>query len=121
MTLLAYKRLIAVLLPLSFLWITVACVSICEQESVETPAQIVVACSVELDGIRDCSGCPFSFFPKATAQERAKFVLDLESTSVLVPEPPSFHYSNQSNVTYWLSGQPGALSPPFKHLSALRI
>src|SRR6185369_7318787 len=69
------KRLIAALLPFSFLWVFMACVSICERETLASaPKDLPTS-----DGItkirheRERDGCPLSYFPKAAVPQREKF------------------------------------------------
>jgi len=120
MSRLAQNSFIAVLLPLSFLWTVVACVSICERESSATHRQTDYSIGLtEIRDLPDCDGCPFVSFPKATAPERARYVQSLEPVASLVVPP--IQYFNDDTSKGWLSGQLWSESPPLDLLPALRV
>jgi hypothetical protein len=78
------KRLLAALLPLGFLWLFVACVSICTEESREHLTQSAAISSALVTASSGCEGCPLSSFPKAMVPQRSTFHLDLQ-TPLVVP------------------------------------
>lgn len=120
MSRLAQNSFIAALLPLSFLWTLVACVSICERESSATHRQTNYSIGLaEIRDLPDCGGCPFVSFPKATPPERARYVQNLEPLANLVVPP--FQYFNNDRTKGWLPGQLSTESPPIDLLPALRI
>ena len=117
MTRLTQKRLIAALLPFSFLWVFMACVSICERETLATHSPTDLSSSA-ITGLHDCDGCPLSYFPRATAPERVKSLLALNALSslaLIIPSAYSYVSSNQFEKPV-LDGR-----PPLKLLSTLRI
>jgi hypothetical protein len=117
---LAYKRLIAALLPLSFMLTVAACVSNCERESSITHRH--TAYSSGLTGIRDlpdCGGCPLTSFPKATTPERETYIQGLEPVSSLFVGP--IHYSNHNTSKGWLAISLSSDSPPLDPLPTIRI
>ncbi|HEY1403132.1 MAG TPA: hypothetical protein VGB05_03325, partial [Pyrinomonadaceae bacterium] len=68
------KRLVAAALPITFLWLFMACVSTCAQESAEHHNQPDDSSSIEISDTSDWEGCLLTSFPKATAPERATFL-----------------------------------------------
>jgi len=115
------KRLVAALLPISFLWLFVACVSSCTRESAEKQNQLNVSSSIETKDASDCEGCLLATFPQATAPERAAFKLNLQSSFAVLTVKPSVN-SSTDEVTFELRHfQSSSTDPPLKRLSALRI
>ena len=114
------KRLIAALLPFSFLWVFMACVSICERETLAIHTATDLSSSAEANAIKDgheCDGCPLSYFPKATTPERVKSIHAVACSSSFAPAiPPTY-----SSFTDRFDGPYSAASPPLKLLSPLRI
>src|SRR6185436_19673309 len=87
------QRLIAALLPFSFLWVFMACVSICERETLVIHPPTGLSCSTEINALRDfrdCDGCPLSL-PKATAPERIKSIHASASLSSFSSVFPSIY------------------------------
>lgn len=118
------KVLIAGLLPLSFLWTFMACVSICERDTLQNHSSADLSCSIEANKVREapgCEECPLSYFPRSTAPERAKFILPLQSLSTFVLPGPAINSTCQENSSDWLDSPLSDSSPPLKLLSALRI
>lgn len=117
------QKLVAALLPCSFLWTFMACVSICEREGLDhSPADL--SYSIEVDKVVEapgCEECPLSYFPRATTPERVKFSLLFQPLSTFVGFGPSAISSHQGVSTDWLDGLLRNSSPPPKLLSALRI
>lgn len=118
------KRAVAVLMPLSLLWLFVACVLICGQESAETLDQPFILSSVEITEIEDvphCEGCPFASFPIATNAERETLKLNLATLSV-VPTSILSVASFANRITFAsLQRQSFFTEPPLELLPALRI
>lgn len=124
MALLPPKGLIAALLPLSFLWVFMACVSICERETLAMHPPTDLSCSTGISEIRhipDCGGCPLSYFPTATTPERAKSILALDTLSSFAPLIPSICSSHPDVFSDRLDRLVFNGSPPLKLLSTLRI
>jgi hypothetical protein len=117
------RRLVAALLPAFFLWAFVACISICERDTVNLvrsgPSSSTVGIR-EVSGVFDCAACPLSFFPKATALEKTQIAFNSESSS-LPFESQRPGYSDRILVDKSLTNPPGTESPPLDLLSALRI
>src|SRR6185503_7641526 len=123
MTRLLQKRLIAALLPFSFLWAFVACVSICERETLASHPPTELSSSNDVNEIRhapECDGCPLSYFPKAATPERVNPVFALISSAsfaaatALIPTSDTEIFVDRDRP--FLNG-----SPPLRLLSTLRI
>jgi hypothetical protein len=118
------KRLIAALLPFSFLWVFVACVSICERETLANHSPTSLSCFAETNVLRDvpdCDGCPLSDFPKATTPERLKSIIAVEPSASFTPSAPSILSSQQNRFCNGFENPVLRGSPPLKLLSTLRI
>jgi|ERR1700741_3370807 len=118
------KRLVAAILPLACLWAFMACVAFCERESLESHSPADPSQSVALSDVRRapvCEGCPLSYFPRATAPERAKFILALQATSITAVPDLSTIACDSGISGDSLDNPPYTSSPPLKLLSALRI
>ena len=117
-----HKRFLATLLPLSLLWVVVACVELCERESFHGATERVV--SVDMNSIEsasDCDGCPLSFFPKAISPEQTRLVINLDAAlpgSAIATQPNHLNPLILSDRHYRTLR---AVSPPLELLSALRI
>src|SRR6185437_5318946 len=72
MTRLLQRRLIAALLPFSFVWSFVACVSICERETLANHSAAHSTSTSEIRSASESDGCPLSYFPRAVTPERVK-------------------------------------------------
>lgn len=84
----------AALLPLTFLWLCAACAFICGRETAPAAGHQPGASSAErteVGGTPGCPDCPFAFFPKATAPERAAFDAGPQTASAEMPLPPAIH------------------------------
>ena len=124
MTTTPQKRFIAALLPFSFLWVFIACVSICERETLAVHSPAHLSCAAGLNAIKDaseCDGCPLSYFPKATTPERAKFIFGLETLSSFASIVPSIDSSQSSLFSQRIDRPIFEGSPPLTFLSTLRI
>jgi hypothetical protein len=115
------KRLIAAALPITFLWLFVACVSTCARESAEHHNQPAVSSSIETSHTPDGEGCLLTSFPKATVPERATFILDLQPPSAVAAITPSV-----DSLTGGVKCDPRRLhasfkAPPLERLPSLRI
>ena len=125
MTYFPHKKFLATCLPVSLLWVFVACISLCERETSHLATPRVISDSIDVETIKevpDCDGCPLNFFPKAISPEQAKLIANLEaalSTSTLAI--PNSLYSNPDILGDWPHGQLCTVSPPLELLSALRI
>ena len=116
------KIFLAVLLPFSFLWVLMACVSICERETLAIHPPKDLAGRIEIIAIKDgpeCDGCPLSYFPKATTPEPEKSIHAGECLSSFAPfivsiAPPN-SFSDRSDSPVFTA------SPPLKLPATLRI
>jgi hypothetical protein len=118
------KRLIAALLPFCFLWVFIACVSICERETLAIHPPTDLSCSSEINAIRDvreCGGCPLSYFPKAATPERVKSIHAVGSLSGFAPAMLSIYSSVPNSFSDHLDSPLSTAGPPLKLLSTLRI
>jgi hypothetical protein len=115
------KKLIATVLPLSFLWMFVACVSICVRESTEGLGHNSVTLPTEMRDASDCHGCPLTPVPKAIIPERTIHPSDLQ-TPVLV-SCAMFPVDSVTSGAALVSQQRrmASVSPPLERLPALRI
>src|ERR1041385_8987339 len=116
----ALRQLITALLPFSFLWAFVACVSICEREALANhPSSNLPSAKDEIKRAPECDVCPLSHFPRAATPERMKSCFALISlpcfASATIP-------TTQPNLFVdWLDRPSLNGSPPLKLLSSLRI
>jgi len=117
------QRVVAALLPFSFLFVFMACVSICERETLANHPPTDLRCSAEINSVSnvpDCDGCPLSYFPKATTPDRAKFKLGFDTLPSFAPVIPSIH-SYHSKLFCDRRNIPGVNGTPPLKLLALRI
>jgi hypothetical protein len=112
------SRTTAAILPLVFLWLFVACVSICSRESEEDHAHRAAVVSTEMQDAPDCAGCPVAF-PSATIPDRARF--DFESQTPVVASPQVFWFDFVVTCPVAQQRQQSDTDPPLKQLLALRI
>jgi hypothetical protein len=112
----------ATLLPLSFLWLCVACAFICGQETAAAPDHLAPSSvgRAEATGAPVCDGCPFASFPKATAPERAAFDAGPQATPADLASTPTA-YSPTATAFVRPRGQAPPTSPPLQLLITLRI
>lgn len=107
-------------LPLSLLWVVVACVVLCERESSHTAKQVISADVSTIEGVPDCDECPLNFFPQAISPEQTKPVISLvaalanSTLAVLTCSNPDCLDHRQYRVLC-------TVSPPLERLSSLRI
>jgi len=117
------KKLIAALLPFSFVWVFMACVSICERETLVIHPPTALSSATEINALsnaRDCDGCPLSL-PKATTPERTKSIHAAASLSSFTFVIPSTH-SAQPNIFRERLDRPlSDGSPSLQSLASLRI
>jgi len=124
MSFLTQKRVIPTLLPFSFLWAFMACVSICERESLIRHSVTDLVSKIAVNEVREvteCEGCPVAYFSKATARERAKFIITLEPLSIFIPAVSSVYSSQHDGAGTSLIRPLCNSSPRLKFLSTLRI
>jgi hypothetical protein len=89
-------------LPVSILWLSIACISICTKESIEHRASANQL--FELHKQSDCNGCPLGSVPKATIPLRSDFQIDLQvhvsaSPSIVLASSAAEEYRSVSNHT----------------------
>jgi hypothetical protein len=109
------------LLPISLIWVFVACASICARESTDEHPNVRLTSPIEIKETSDCRGCPLTAFPKATIPERAIHGSDLQTQvllqSLLVPV-----YSAADGFAQGLRlRQRSSADPPLTRLPVLRI
>jgi len=121
MTLPLLKRFIAVLLPLSFVWVFVACVEICERETLASHPPTDFTTSNRINEIRherECDGCPLSYFPKATTPEQVRSSSDsISSLALAIPSIDSYHpiiFSSHVDRPVFDASPPLKLPPPLR-------
>lgn len=122
MTRLLQQRLIAALLPFSFVWAFVACVSMCERETLANHSPAAFASSnniAEISGTTECDGCQLSYSPRATT--RIESVLYLDSAVSVAAPTLSIHSADPNGFSNRIAGPFLNGSPPRKLLSSLRI
>jgi hypothetical protein len=78
------KKLIALLLPITFLWLVVGCASICTRDLEEQSADNGSP-SIELKYISDCEACPVAFAEKAMVPQRHEFSSHEQTALVILP------------------------------------
>jgi len=113
------KRLIAALLPMSFIWLFVACVSICARESTEHANGRTSL--VEMEQSSDCKGCPVTAFPKARTPERTIDSIDLQPPVALPALVLSVNDLTDEAAVFSVQRQHSSADHPLKRLRALRI
>jgi hypothetical protein len=119
MTRLPFTKTTALLLPIVFLWLFIACVSICSRESEEDHAHRAALLSTEMKPAPDCAGCPVAAFPSATIPDRARFDFELQTTPVGLPQVLFVAPMVIDSVAQ--QRQQSNTDPPLKPLHALRI
>jgi hypothetical protein len=95
-----------------------ACVSICERETLAIHHPTDRSCSTEINtltDVHDCDGCPLSL-PKAASPERTKSFHALASSAGFIFVLPSVYLAQPDLLTPMSNG-----SPPLKALASLRI
>jgi len=118
------KIFIAALLPFSFLWVLMACVSICERETLAIHPPKDLSNATELVAIKDgheCDGCPLSYFPKATTPEREKSIHAGECSSSFAPFIVSIYSAPAKSFGDPPDSPFSTASPPLKLPATLRI
>jgi hypothetical protein len=115
------KGLVAAFLPISFLWLFVACVSTCTRESAEKQNRPIVSSSIETEDAPDCEGCLLTTFPQTTAPERVTFKLNLQASFAILTVTPSVNSSTDEITFQHRHFQSSSIEPPLKRLPTLRI
>jgi hypothetical protein len=116
----AIKRAIAALLPVSLLWVFVACVSICARESADTYNPLIASASIEVNDAPDGEGCPLASFPKATAPARGTLIFNVEPSNIIPVSIPSVN-SLENKIVGRVATQQSFTSPPLELLPTLRV
>lgn len=114
-----FKRLIAAFLPMSLVWVFVACASICARESTDEHSNDRLTAPIEIKDASDCRGCPLTAFPKATIPERAIHSSDLQ-TQVLLQSLVLYSAANDF-ADGLRQRQRFSADPPLTRLPVLRI
>jgi hypothetical protein len=76
------NRLLASLLPISFFWLFVACVTACDHESAwwrDQPASSPSIGKTQIKNVPECEGCSVESFPQAAPVERSSFKVSLQA------------------------------------------
>ena len=116
------RRLTAAVLPLSLLWLCVACAFICAEEIAaatgNTPSLSIE--HAEAGSAPACEGCPLAAFPKATSPARTAF--DAGPQAAAADLPPSLRAYSPSVVVFARpAGRAPTTAPPLRLLTTLRI
>ena len=118
------KRLTAVLLPVTFLWLCAACAFICGKETAVAAGRSLSGPSAELgemQGAPQCEGCPLASFPKVTTPDsRAAFDAGSQSAAAGLPPSLQVHTPAVASLVRPRAQAPPAASP-LQFLPALRI
>ena len=115
------KRLIACLLPMSFVWLLVACVSICARDGAALQASNSSCSSTEIEDSNYCKGCPLTAVPKAIMPERAINGFDVQLSVVIGPSLRRFDIPADDFVSGSRQRQPSYADPLSKRLPVLRV
>jgi len=115
------KKLIACLLPMTSVWLLVACVWICARDGAAPQASNPICSSTEIEDSPDCKGCPLTAVPKAIMPERAINGFDLQLPVVIGPSLRRFDSPADAFVSGSRQRQPLSADPPSKRLSVLRV
>lgn len=114
------KRFIATFLPVSFLWLFVACALICAKNSEQQHSHHTAISSTEITAGSDCEGCPLAPFLKATIPQHPTFQFDFQP--LLIALPLFFSADCVARVaTVSLEHRSHFPAPPLKRLPLLRI
>jgi hypothetical protein len=112
------KRTIAVLLPVCFLWVFIACVSLCASDAEEVEHDGGAILSLEIESTPDSECCPIIESPKAALLER----LSVQSASTVSALPITLAtLSGNAFAPSHKSNYPLITDPPFERLLTLRI
>jgi hypothetical protein len=116
-----FKRLIAVLLPMSLIWLFVACISICAREVIERQPKGSVSSSTEIRDSSDCKCCPLTSLPTATIPERTIHGSDLQTP--VAPQAAVHSVDSLVDRVAFVPRQPqrSFVEKPLKRMPALRI
>lgn len=117
-------RFTAVLLPLLFLWLCAACVSICRQEAAAAADHAVAYSSAEtaaVGGTPECDGCPFVSFPKAASAERVTFTAGLQTSAAAASLGLTADAAALRPAPTPQRRPPPPATPPLELLSTLRV
>ena len=119
------KRLTAALLPMMFLWLCAACVSICGQETAAASDHALASTSAEFAQVRDsppdCDGCPFVAFPKAISTDRATLTDSSQTPAAAAPAIPPAGAPFDYPAFDKRPRRPPPSDPPLELISTLRI
>ena len=115
------KKLIACLLPMSFVWLLVACVSICARDGAAIQPSNSICSSTEIEDSSDCKGCPLTAVPKAIMPERAINAFDVHLPVVIGPSLRRFNSPADDFVSGSRQRQPSSADPTSKRLPVLRV
>ena len=113
------RKTVALMLPVSIFWLSIACISICTKESIEH--RTMGHQFSELNQNSDCNGCPLGSVPKATVPIRSEFQVDLQlhlsaPSSIIITYSPAEHYKSANNHDAF-----PVSPPPLTRLPMLRI
>lgn len=115
------KKLIACLLPMSFVWLLVACVSICARDGAALQASNAIFSSTDVEDSSDCKGCPLTAVPKAIMPERAINSFDAQPPVAIGPQIRPFDSPADDFASGSRQRQPSSADPPSNRLPVLRV
>jgi len=120
---LSLRKITAAMLPLSYLWLFAACVSMCAGETARAGERTFVysaAASAEVGCERGREGCPVVAQPAATTPARDAFKFNGRTPSAVPVSGPAFHLPNHAarRPSHRI---PPSVSPPLERLPSLRI
>ena len=118
------RTMTAALLPLTFLWLCMACALICAQETAGAADHSLARRSaglIEMQGGSGCEGCPFVSLPKVTASDsRSAFDAGSQTAGSNVPPSPSSYFTAVAGLVRPRAQAPPT-APPFQLPPTLRI
>jgi hypothetical protein len=123
---LQFKRLMATLLPVSLIWVSIACVSICLNccADEEIDCAIVLTndcCAAEFTPITDCCQCPVPEQPKYALQKSVSYEQQgIVNGQALTPDNLMFSISSKKLIVQQDLPEISA-SPPVRQTYSLRI
>jgi hypothetical protein len=115
------KCALAIGLALSFIWIGIACVSLCSLHRAEKqkPHRALTNLQIECADETDC--CPILTTPISSLPERPLIAPHISSNHHDIFIVPAYLTSCPAGNAVYTSGGPSASDPPFERLCALRI
>jgi hypothetical protein len=111
---------LALLLPISFMWVFAACVLSCSERSLEAVDHHAQVSGISLAGELGCEDCPIAKAPTFGLPARHSYPIQIDdSQSMFVPVALA-NSRDVCSATPWMTTDPLA-SPPLERLRVLRI